>query len=293
MSIIMIKSKISLVKKIKQLQIKVKSQEQKPSILTCLKTVAKNPQTWINMIYAAALYAPIAAFCEFWGTSYLHNVYEISVRHAASGISFIFLGWIIGAPIMGYLSDKFKRRRPFMIASALGGLICLSAILYLPSLPITDVFIILFLFGLSNPGVAISYALAGEINPRFVAGTSIALVNMASVTFGPLGQPLIGWLLDSHWKGAIVNGVHHYSATNYRSAMSVLIICVLIACISSLFIKETYCRNIDVVEASDNSCYAGDSCEGGDLLSMSDKIPLTNESIPAINDACCSKTNNN
>lgn len=274
MLVIMIKSRILLNKQAKQLQIKLKDQASKTSILTRLKIVAKNPQTWINALFAATLYAPITIFCEFWGTSYLHNVYSISVEHAATGISFIFLGWIIGAPIMGYISDRIGQRRPLMIASAFGGLLCLSAILYLPNLSIIYLFTLLFLFGLSNPGVAIAYTLAGEINPGFTAATSIAFVNMASVIFGPLGQPLIGWLLDLHWQGAIINGVHHYSAANYRSSMSILIICLVIACISSFFIKETYCHYVIVEETPE-------------------EIPLTNDEIPAISDACYSEPNNN
>lgn len=241
--------------------------QSKKTVLECLKTVTKNPQSWINVIYVAALYAPISAFCEFWGTSYLRSVYAISIKNAASGVSFIFLGWIIGAPIMGYISDKIGKRRPLMIASAFAGLIFLSAILYLPKLPVIDVFILLFLFGLTNPGVAISYTLAGEINPGFAAGTSIALANMASVAFGPLGQPLIGWLLDMHWQGAMLNGIRYYSATNFRAAMSVLIIWMLIACVSSFFIKETYCRQVKFIENENTN-----------------KIPLTNDEIPAIND---------
>ncbi|MGD9109007.1 MAG: MFS transporter [Gammaproteobacteria bacterium] len=270
--IVVAKSKIALSKQIKQLHIK-KTAKPKKTILECLKTVAKNPQSWINVIFIAALYAPVSAFCEFWGTSYLHNVYSISVKHAATGISFIFFGWIIGAPIMGYISDKIGKRRPLMIASAFAGLIFLSAILYLPKLPVTDVFILLFLFGLTNPGVAISYTLAGEINPRFAAGTSIALANMASVTFGTLGQPLIGWLLDLHWQGVMHDGIRHYSAANFRAAMSVLIICMLVACVSSFLIKETHCRNVESVEDTE-------------------KIPLTNDEIPAINDPCYPETSN-
>lgn len=265
---IMLRSKITLNK---QLHIKSTTKPKK-TILECLKTVAKNPQSWINVIFVAALYAPISAFCEFWGTSYLRSVYSISVKDAASGVSCIFLGWIIGAPIMGYISDKIGKRRPLMIASAFAGLIFLSAILYLPKLAVTEAFILLFLFGLTNPGVAISYTLAGEINPSFAAGTSIALANMASVAFGPLGQPLIGWLLDLHWNGVMLNGIRHYSAANFRATMSVLIICMLVACVSSFFIKETFCRNIESLE--------------------DEKIPLTNDEIPAISDSCYSETSN-
>jgi len=260
-------------KRCRAAQIHTQITKQKTSIIRSFRTVMQNPQSWFNVIYVAALYAPIAAFCEFWGTSYLHNVYNVSVKHAAFGVSLVFLGWLIGAPLMGYISDKIGRRRPVMIASAFGSLTFLGLILYSPNLPLIDIFIFLFLLGMANAGVAISYAIAGEMNPSFASGTSIALANMASVALGSLAQPLIGWLLDARWSGNIANGMHHYSPENFRSAMSILFIFMTIACVAVFFIKETFCQNVDSIE-------------------IIEKIPLTNDTIPAINEPCYSEVSN-
>ena len=145
---------------------------------------------------------------------------------AAEAISCIFLGWAIGGPLAGMLSDRIKRRKPVMYASALLSLITMTAALYWPGLSIPMLFLLMFLYGLANTGVGVSYALAGEINERRVAGTSLAFANMASIIITAAFQPLIGWFLDLQWDGKIVGGVPVYSVEAYRQAMLALPICL-------------------------------------------------------------------
>jgi MFS family permease len=218
---------------------------EKVPLLSGLITVIKNPQNWLNVLYAGAIYAPMAAFGEFWGTGCLQRIYHIPIQTAAAGIGIMFLGWTIGSPLIGWFSDRIGRRKPLMLASAICSCMFLSTIFYLPNLSITSMFILLFLFGFSNTGLVIAYTLAAELNAKKIAATSTALINMASVIFGALGQPLIGFLLELNWKGVTINGLHHYSATNFRFAMSILPICLITGCVAALLIKETYCKTVD------------------------------------------------
>jgi hypothetical protein len=89
----------------------------------------------------------------------------------------------------------------------------------------------------------LSYAVAGEINPKPVAGISVAFTNMASVLIAAFLQPFIGWLLELRWRGFYVDGHPLYSAGDYQSAMAMLPVTLVLAAIVALFIKETYCHN--------------------------------------------------
>ena len=42
-------------------------------------------------------------------------------------------GWIIGCPLLGFISDRIGRRKPVIIAGALVLLACLAWILYGPA----------------------------------------------------------------------------------------------------------------------------------------------------------------
>lgn len=207
--------------------------------------VLLNPQSWLNAFYAGLVYAPTAAFAELWGVSYLSRVYNIPQTVAADAISCIFIGLAIGCPITGWISDRIRRRRPVMLAAAIFSLFFMSCALYIPGLSIRCLFVLLFLYGIANAGFATSYALAGEINPPRVAGTSLGFANMASVILGACFQPLIGWFLVLQWDGQMVNGVPVYSPEAFRYAMMALPGCLVLGVFSTFFVKETYCHFLE------------------------------------------------
>lgn len=210
-----------------------------------LIVVFKNPQTWLVAVFAGLLYAPTAAFAEFWGTTYLVNVYGLKTEIAATGISAIFLGWAVGGPIAGWISDRIQRRKPIMMLSGVFCLITMSMILFIPKLPLVALFALLFIYGVCNIAVATAYAVSCEINPRRVSGTSMAFTNMASVLVGSAFHPLIGKLLDMRWDGVMVEGARVFSVSAYQQAMVLLPLCFVLCIIICLFIKETHCKVLE------------------------------------------------
>lgn len=202
--------------------------------------VLKTKQCWINGLCVGFLYAPTAAFAELWGAPYMHRIYQIPLPLAATAISAIFIGFAISSPFSGWLSDKIKRRKPIMVASALLSLCFLSITLYAPHLSIMMIFILLFLYGMSNVGVSTAYAIASEIVPKDMSGTSMSFANMASVIIGALFQPIIGAILDFQAKPGAA--IAHFSSTQYHHAMIVLPLCTLISLSACYFLRESYHR---------------------------------------------------
>ncbi len=219
--------------------------DKKLKFFNAFAIVLKNPQSWFNAIYAGLVYAPTAAFAELWGVSYLSRVYNINQTVAANAVSCIFIGLAIGCPITGWISDRIKRRRPVMLFAGVMSLIFMSSALYIPHLTVVGLFVLLFLYGIANAGFATSYALAGEINPRRVAGTSLGFANMASVIVGACFQPIIGWFLDLQWDGQMFNNAPIYSALAYRHAMMALPICLALGVLFTFTVKETHCKVIE------------------------------------------------
>lgn len=212
-------------------------------LLSSLKQVLTNSQSWYNALYAGLIYAPTAAFGELWGVNFLRQAYHINLERAALGIGFIFIGWGVGGPIAGWLSDRIQRRKPIMITSAIAGALILTMILYLP-MPLWLAYVLLFCYGATNTGVAIAYAVASEINPRPISGTSMAFANMASVIIGALFQPLIGLLLVYQWGGLLLHGIPVYTLGSYRIALIILPICSLLGLVAVTKVRETYCKPI-------------------------------------------------
>lgn len=219
------------------------TEPERSGLLQGLMLVVKNPRSWINAGYIGLLYAPTAAFAELWGVNFLSQNYHLSSTIAGAAIGTIFIGWTVGGPITGWLSDKIGRRKPMLFFSALSGFILLSCIIFIPHLPIHLLFSLLFLYGMTNTGVVISYAVASEINLPKINGTSIAFANMASVLIGACLQPIIGYLLDLQWNGTILHGVHQFSLGDYHHALIALPICSALSFFFAFFVKETYCQN--------------------------------------------------
>ncbi|HAG62043.1 MAG TPA: MFS transporter [Coxiellaceae bacterium] len=205
-----------------------------------IRQVLTHRSTWVNGLFAGCLYAPTAAFAELWGPSYIHTVNGFSHIHAAEAISMIFIGWAVGSPIAGWISDRIQRRKPIMWVSACLSCLGMAGILFLPHLSYSMLMTLLFFYGFCNVAVATAYAVAAEMHPKPLAGTAMGFTNMASVIIGASFQPLIGRLLDLHWQGNILDGTPIYSAHNFQSAMLLLPVCGLLAIILCRFIPESF-----------------------------------------------------
>lgn len=209
-----------------------------------VKQVLKNSQTWVNGAYAGLIFAPTAAFAELWGVDYYEHTFGYSRSKAAFAIGLIFVGWGIGGPISGWVSDRMGLRKPLLYISALGSFATLVMALYL-QLPYWMTCSLLCLYGIMNTGLVTSYAVAGEINPRSVSGMSIAFANMTSVLIGALFLPVIGWILELQWDHTMVGGIPLYSPEAYKTAMLTLPGCLLLAFVAAFWVKETYCKRVE------------------------------------------------
>lgn len=203
-----------------------------------LLKVLFNRYTWINALYAGFIYAPTDVMGELWGREFLRHIHGISPYMASLSISVLFIGWGIGGPIAGFLADHWGRR-PVMIFSAILGLIFLPIAFYLPSISPWFILACLFFYGLTNTGLIASYATAGELHHKKLAGFSMAIANMFSVLLGALLMPLLGWLLEWQAKSHMLDGQLAYIPQDYERATYVLPICLLLALILAYLNRET------------------------------------------------------
>ena len=213
------------------------------SILQSLRIVLSNRQTWINALYAGFLFGPTAVIGEALGPAYLQYGRGLSAHSAAFATGLIFIGWAIGGPITGYISDRLGRRKPLMILSALLGIVFSSLIVFYPHMNQTFAYLLLFVFGLTNTGVAIAYAVSTEIHEKKVVGTSIAFTNMTSIFVGALFQPCVGYLVDIA-AGSRAYNVETLLLPDFQAGLQVLPLCSLVALILAFSIKETYCKPV-------------------------------------------------
>ncbi len=203
-----------------------------------LKTVCKNPHTWIVAFLCFALYTTTTSFAGLWGVPFLKTAYNVSNDVASYAFSIFFFGWIIGGPIIGLFSDRIKNRKVVFIGAGLINAFLMSCIIYFHLGSIIVVYVLLFLVGFFSSSQNLTYCVAIEINPLNCKGTAIALSNFINFGLGSSVQPLVGWFLQKHWIGKLSHGVQVYSIQNYKLALTIFPLSFIIAAIVAFFLKE-------------------------------------------------------
>lgn len=231
-------------------------------LLSSLRVIFTNPQMWLIGIIGCVLYLPSILLLDVYGISYFKATYDISSQQAANVSALTFLGWIIGGPVIGIISDKIRRRRqPLIITSALTAIL-LYCIFYYPGLTLNQLCMIAFLTGFCCGSHPLCFALSKENNPTQMAGTSVAVTNMFIMFGGMVFPPIIGMLLDFHTDSQLIHGLHAYSASDYTFALNIVPTGILIGTILCMFLKETYCgAKVNEIEetASDSGAMAIES----------------------------------
>ncbi len=203
-----------------------------------LKSVCKNSQTWINSIVALCFYMTTTAFAGLWGVSFIQTAYSVSKETAGYAMSMVFLGWLVGGPIVGHISDRLGHRKLTVRLSIILTFLCLVPVIYFTTIPIFTVFLLMFLVGLFSSAELLNFSLAIELNPLVVKATAAAFTNFMISCGDSLIQPLIGFLLDFGWDGNFIEGIRTYSINDYQLALSTLPISLILAFLMTFFIKE-------------------------------------------------------
>ena len=208
-------------------------------LLPRIVEVMANRQSWLAAVYGLASAAPILAFGALWGVPFLVETYALERTQAAGIVSLLFIGSGVAAPVVGWWSDRARRRRGPMIATCALAAAAQAALLLAPPLPLPLLGALVFVVGLGGAGIALSFAVGREHNAPAVAGVAVGVVNMLMVGGGALFQPLIGWLLDLGWDGRMVAGARVYDADHYRLALAVLPAASVLGVIAASLMRET------------------------------------------------------
>lgn len=180
-------------------------------------------------------------FGGVWSTAYLREVYALDLNAASRMASLQIIGFMIGSLLIGYLSDRRGKRKPFLVYPSLCvTLIWVAISLGGASLPLAAFAACLVAMGFFTGMFSVMMAACKEMGPRESTGTSIAAIN----TFGFLGialaTPAYGYVLDL-FKGMDHSTQHHY-ATLFVTVLTAVSFLV------SLGVKETNGANVESFE---------------------------------------------
>lgn len=202
------------------------------NLARALGKVFRNPQSILCGLIAGLLMMPTTIFGMTWGVRFLQEArgheYQAAVNLAAT----LPLGWMIGCPLLGFISDRLGRRKPVIIG---GTLLLLSvfawvlfgnpAVLRGPTVGI--------LMGIASGAVMLPYTVIKEANPPELGGSATGVINFLNFTFSALLGPVFGSRLERVPDGESAALPH------YQAGFQPLLYGIVAALVLELFLKET------------------------------------------------------
>lgn len=194
---------------------------------------------WILLITPIGIAGAVLTFAGLWGVPYLRQIHGLDTKNAAAITSLLLIAWAVGGPLLGGLSERLGRRRPIYVTSTVAALGGWTVIVFAP-LPVWLLVPVLAITGLMSGNLIIGFAFAKESVPTRLMGTASGICNMGPLLGGMLLQPAVGWILDRHWLGIVVDGSRIYDAAAYRAGFSLLVACIVVSLCLIPLARETY-----------------------------------------------------
>ena len=198
-----------------------------------LATVFRNPQSLLCGVISGLMFIPTTIFGLVWGVRYLQEAHGFDYGEAVMRSSTVPLGWIIGCPLMGFISDRIGRRKPVILAGAAILFACLAWILFGPT-DLLPPYVLGLIAGVSSGAAMLPYSVIKEANPPELGGTSTGVVNFLNFTFSALLAPAFSALMTHATGGAAERGLPHYQTT-----FGPMLIGVALAIVLTLLLRET------------------------------------------------------
>ena len=207
------------------------------SLTEGLLEIIKNGQLWLVACYGGLIYMCTPVFCGLWGVPFLMLKLAISKASAANAISLVLIGWALASPLWGIYTNYLGRRKPALMLSAIGSLLCLSLVIYVP-IHLWQTEVVLFIFGIFSAGFLPAFSIANDMCHKSYVATGLSFMNMMNMIGIALVQPLVGYILDMLWDGRLQQGIRVYSLEAYQQALSLLPLGAFVALCLLFFIRE-------------------------------------------------------
>jgi len=144
------------------------------------------------------------------------------------------LGWVIGAPLLGYLADRMGLRKPALILGLVIMLIYIVGIICVPQL--VPPYAGGFLFGIGSGAAMIPYTIIKEVNPDRVKGSATGAMNFLVFSLSALLAPAFGFAL------AKLSGGLALTTATFQKADLIWLAAIVLSFVLTLFLRETGAR---------------------------------------------------
>jgi sugar phosphate permease len=209
-----------------------------------LKQVLGVRTLWAGFWTDFGMMGAYLSFIGLWAIPFLRDTCGVERNAASQYTSISLLSFAVCALCSGWVSDRLGRRKPILVAGALGAVIIWGLFLIVPWQTGWGLSILFALLGVSHSTFVLSYPLAKESISPALSGMALSLVNMGVFAGAAVAQPLFGWILDHFWAGKLQGDIRIYAAADYRFALYAMLGFAVLAFVSALCLRETFGKNV-------------------------------------------------
>ncbi len=201
-----------------------------------LRELLADLDQWLLSLVFFAAAGTILTIIGMWGVPYLVVVYDLSVTEASWYTLLGSVGMLIGAPLIGLISDRLGQRLLPMTLGLGGFVVILSIIPVFGTLPLSLVAVVYFLIGLSLGFTMLPLSIVKERYPAGASGVATATVNGAGFFGAAVLPALMGVVLDQYRTGDVVAGTVAYTEFGYRVAFAITTGAVALAFVATVLL---------------------------------------------------------
>ena len=189
---------------------------------------------WIISLGTFTRYGIYASIQTLYAGPYLMLVRGISPVAAGNIILLMNIGFILGGPIFGTVSDRFLHSRKWIVVP---GLACLALIIHLMAVVPEGICgavipTLFFLLGLANSTGGIMYSQIKERVPLENAGAAMTGINFFTMTGPAIFLQGLGIFMQSGYEDAL-------GAEAFRGSFTLCSACLLLTAVIYLLTTDT------------------------------------------------------
>jgi MFS family permease len=199
---------------------------------TAMWAVFRNPQSIICGLISGLLFIPTTIFDMVWGVRFLQEAhgmpYDVAVLRSAA----VPFGWIIGCPLLGWISDRIGRRKPVIIGGAAVVLAAMTFGLFGPA-NVFPPYSIALVAGIGSGAAMLPYTIIKEANRPEHSGTATGVINFINFSLSALLGPMFAARLMRISAGG------ERELGDYQATFQPMLYGIVLAILLTLLLRET------------------------------------------------------
>ncbi|HUV60230.1 MAG TPA: MFS transporter [Desulfatiglandales bacterium] len=200
-------------------------------------SVLRLPSFWLIALAAFVRYGTYISIAGLWAGPYLENVYNIPLIERGKILMLFPVGFLLGGPILGFLSDRVFKNRKIVALLAMGfyTIFFFPLTSFFPTPSLIMIAGIFFFIGFLTSCGNVMYANIKELLPGSISGTAMSAVNFFTMAGAGIFQHVMGITIDKFSAPQV-----QLPPEAFSFAFGLCFVSAALGTVAYLFVKEVH-----------------------------------------------------